>query len=442
MNQLQKLIKERSDIQERMDILLEAIEGNEAAGVQSRSLSETESQEIVRAKSRMEALKNEISNLEFLEKQKTERASAGVPKGLDGVFHGKPAPSEFEKALKDFSLQRAAQQIIRKSPEGLEREVNDEAIKMAERCGIESKGGIMVPIFADTQSRADNGIASDSGKLIATNLLPTVGGYTIRPFVVDLGADMMMNLTGVNEIPVEDLIAEAGYAGETATLSEIDPTVRKATLTPKPVVAKISVTNLLKASAGASSVDGLAYRTLAAAENYAVERAIINGSGDAPTGIFGNTDVPNLDLAVAGNITFADLLAIKNNPNKNNAFFLPGQRGWVTNEDVRTFLESTQHGTSGKFIWDTATPDTLLGYRAVTTSLVPNDGGDDDDESGMIFGIWSNLKVANWAFRELVVDPYSSDSKTWFKWYSYWCHALTSPKAFVKCRNIKTVLTT
>lgn len=438
MNQLQKLIKERSDIQSRMDVLLEAIEGNEAAGVQSRSLSETESQEIVRAKSRMEELKNEISNLEFLEKQKTERAFAGVPKGIE---MGEEAPSEFEKALKGFSISRAAKQVASGRLDGLEKEVNQETTRMAAECGIPTRGGIMVP-FAKPQSRADNGIGSASGNLISTELFPSEQGYKIKLFAEELGARVVRNLTGIKDIPVIDLIAEAAYAAETGALTEIDPTVRLATLTPKPVVAKISMTNLLMASAGVNAVMGLAGGTLEAAEGHAVEKAIINGSGSAPTGIFGNTDVPNLDLSVAGNIDYYDLLKLKNNPGKNNSRFVPGKGGWVTNEDVRTLLESTQHGTSGRYIWPVETPDMLMGHKAVTTSLIPNDGGAGDDESGVIFGIWPNLVVANWAFRELVLDKVTEDSITWFKWYSYWCHALISPKAFAKCRNIKTVLTT
>lgn len=439
MNKLQQLIKERTDLHARLDVLLEAMEGNPAAGVQARALTAEENMEIQSARAKMDSLNSEIANLQFLEDQKRQRAGQSAPRGIDpGVSN----PSEYERAVENFSLSKGAQGLVRGRLDGLEGEVHQEATRLAKESGIASRGGLMVPFSVKTQERADNGIGSDSGKLIATTLLPSIMGYEVRPFVVDLGATMHTNLIGVNEIPVEDLIASAAYATETATLNQIDPTVRKATLTPKPVVAKISMTNLLRASAGQATIDGLAYRTLAAAEKNAVEAAVINGSGSAPTGIYNNTDVPNLDLAAAGNITFADLLSLKNNPGKNDAFMLPGARGWVTNEDVRTYLESKQHGSSGRFIWPTETPDTLLGYKAVTTSLVPNDGGTGDDESGIIFGIWSNLHVANWAFRELVIDPYSSDSKTWFKWYSYWCHALTSPKAFAKCRNIITVQTT
>lgn len=440
MTQLQNLIKEKSDLHARLDVLLDAMQGNPKTGVQARALTDEETTEIEQARTKLEGLEKQITNLQFLEDQKRQRAGQAAPRGIDP---GTAGPSEYERALEDFSLSRAAQGLAKQSLNGVEKEVSDEAARLARESGITPRGGVMIPFRAPkAQERADNGIASASGNLIATTLMPSIMGYEVRPFVVELGATMHSNLVGVNEIPVEDLIASAEYATESATLSQIDPTVRKATLTPKPVVAKVSMTNLLKASAGAATADGLAYRTLAAAERNAVEAAIINGSSPAPTGIYNNSDVPTLDLAASGNITFADLLTIKNNPAKNKAFYLPGTRGWVTNEDVRTFLESQQHGTSGKFIWPTETPDQLLGYKAVTTSLVPNDGGDNNDESGMIFGIWSNLHVANWAFRELVIDTYSSDSKTWFKWYSYWCHALSSPKAFAKCRNILTVETT
>lgn len=441
MPPLQAAILQRKALLEKLDGFIDALEGNTEKGIQARALTDDEQKQIPALRSQLEELERSIKNLEFLEEQKRNRAKEGAPKVVDP---GTPPEDPLERLAKEFDLTRAAKMVAKSQKlDGAEAEYNAEAIRQAQRDGIPYQGGLMIPMGQQrTIQRDANGVASASGNLIATTLQSPEQGYQIDPFVRALGARVVTGLVGIRQIPVIDLLAEASYVGETDALPQIDPTVRKATLTPKPVVAKIPMTNLLVAEAGQNAIGMLATDTLRMAEVYAVERGIISGSGDAPTGILNDANVPNLDLDSSRNILFLDLLKIKNNPGKNNARFVNGPRGWVTNEDVRTWLESTQHGTSGRFIWPVEAPDKLLGYNAITTSLVPNDGGTNDDESSLIFGIWSNLVVANWAYRELVLDKVSDDGTTWFKWYSYWSHALLSPKAFAKCRNIITVETT
>ena len=78
----------------------------------------------------------------------------------------------------------------------------------------------------------------------------------------------------------------------------------------------------------------------------------------------------------------------------------------------------------------------LMGYKAETTTLIPSNTGVGTNESAIIFGIWANLFVANWAFKRLVIDEVTVKGKTILNWYSFWDHVIASPKAFAKCRNI------
>ena len=433
MKVLQQLIAKRQQYQQRLSDLLGIMEGDSAKQIEGRSLNDSESTELTTIRTEMESLNKDIQNAEFLEEQAKERAKTQGPTFIKPENRG----DNFEKLQKRFSVTRAANGVSLGKLDGIEAEVSAVANRMAADCGIPTRGGVMIPFMskADIEARALNGISSSMGNVIDTENLPMENGYQIKTFAQELGATMHMNLYGIKEIPVADLLATAAYAAEAGTLSEIDPSVRNAVLSPKPVVAKLRLTNLQRASSPIS--DAVAYSTISAAESYAVNQAIINGNGTtAPEGLLPNTNVVNLDLAASGAMTFAQLIKMKNSPGKNNYIFTDGSRGWLTNEDVRGQLESLQHGTSGKFVWDIERPDLLAGYKAVTTTLIPNNTGTGTNESAMIYGIWSNLHVANWAFRELIVDNVTTDSETIFKWYSYWCHAVTSPKAFSKCRNI------
>jgi HK97 family phage major capsid protein len=433
MKILQQLIAKRQKFQDRVAELMGVMEGDSAKNIEGRSLNDTESAELTQIRTELETLKRDIENAQFMEDQAKERAKNFGPTMIKPENRG----DDFEKLKKRFSITRAANGVSLGKLDGIEAEVSSVANRMAAECGIPTRGGVMIPFMgkADVQARALNGISSSMGNVIETENLPMENGYAIQTFAQELGATMHMNLYGIKEIPVVDLLATAAYATETGSLPEIDPSVRNTVLSPKPVIAKLRLTNLQRASSPLS--DEVAYRTISAAESYAINQAIVNGNGTtAPLGILPNTDVTNLDLAASGAMTFAQLVKMKNAPGNNNYIFQDGPRGWLTNESVRGQLESLQHGTSGKFVWDIERPDLLAGYKAVTTTLIPNNTGVGTNESGIIFGIWSNLHVANWAFRELVVDNVTTDSETIFKWYSYWNHALTSPKAFSKCRNI------
>lgn len=437
MKTLQELIALRTARAARVNALIKIMEGDGA--VAARSLTEAESAELTEIRTGADALDVQIRNAEFLDTQRRSVAQAEADAiaraGVHGASGSDTTPEQ--RAADRFSLSRAVGQLQSRSGlSGAEAEMHQEAVRGAQEAGITSNGGVMVPTFIT--ARADAATPTAASNLVPTILNPAMRGYEIHTPFQALGARMLTNIVGNQDFPIADFLAEAGYVGETASLPEIDVTVRKASLTAKPVVAKLPITMLLKARTG-SSVDAIALETLAMAEGYAVSRAVLSGNGTtAPLGMLANTGITNLDLDTSGALTFSQMLKLKNAPGKNNARFLPGQRGWCTNEDVREQLEALQHGTSGRYIWDYEKPDTLMGYKAETTTLVPNDGGDDDNESAIIFGIWSNLMIANWAFRELVIDNVTVDGKTILKWYSYWDHAVVSPKAFAYCRNITT----
>lgn len=436
MKTLRELLELKQQRAQRLAALMAIMMGD--GTIQARDLTQPETDEITAIRTGADALEAEIKNRQFMETAAAEAAkesAAGMAAASRLAGVAADTDTSLQKAAAAFSITRAIQQVASGKFSGVERELHQHATEEAARCGITGNGGMMIPSFV---SRADAATPTAASNLIGSTLNPVMTGYQVHTPFQAMGAKMITGITGVQNFPIADFLAEGSYVAEAGTVPDIDVTVRNAQLSPRQVCASLPVTMLLKASAG-PVIDQIAMETLGQAEGIAVSRAVVSGNGTtAPLGILAHTGIVNLDLDTPGAMTFAQLLKLKNSPGKNNARFIPGKRGWITNEDVREQLEALQHGTSGRFIWDYEKPDMLMGYAADTTTLMPNDGGDDENESAIIFGIWSNLFMANWAYRELVIDNVTVKGKSILNWYSFWDHAVASPKAFAFCRNIIT----
>src|SRR5690606_13333049 len=53
-------------------------------------------------------------------------------------------------------------------------------------------------------------------------------------------------------------------------------------------------------------------------------------------------------------------------------------------------------------------PGNLAGYTAVTTTALPDVDGDENPNSLVIFGAWSQLLIGRWTGIDLLVNPYDS----------------------------------
>jgi hypothetical protein len=107
--------------------------------------------------------------------------------------------------------------------------------------------------------------------------------------------------------------------------------------------------------------------------------------------------------------------------------------GWLLSPTIREELQNTLVDSgSGQFVWNADIMDRLLGYQAQVTTLVPTNltKSTGSDLKGVAFGYWSNLHIANWAVREMIIDPASSDVGVTLKLVEFWDWVFANPKAF------------
>lgn len=431
---LAQKLERREAINSRIDALILALSGgvgSDGQTVTARSLSAEEVTELNQFQNELRTLEAEISALTFAEQQRAARAAN---QGRD------KATSEEEKLKKTFSIGKAITEFRNRSLTGAEKEAHEEGQRISRDANLPTSGkGVLVPDFVLGLEQRTSTTAAPlaAGNTISTNQWPVMPGYSTTLGLEELGLMVLRGLTGINDIPVADLIAKASYVAEGANpIPSIDPNVRRPRLTARAVAAKSQMTLTLRAAAD-PILDQIILANLLNAEQVAVQEVVIKGGGtNQPVGILDSTDTQNLDLSAPGALTFEKIIDLINAPDNENAAF-GSSFAFLTNAKVRAQLQKAKiDAGSGQMVWDRNTPELLNGYRALITNLVPKNGGVGTNESAIIFGNFSQMVLANWALREIVVDDISVDSASIIKMYSFWDQAFLNPKAFAKVRNI------
>ncbi len=430
MKTLQELLALRNQRAERLKALIAIMEG--ANGGTARSLTETEQSELTEIRTGADTLDVQIRNAEFLTKQKADMAAkefeARVPQAHDP---GESTDKELRNLQKRYSVTRAAQYVAGLTVDaGAEREAHQEALKAARAIDLPVTGkGLMVPEWAE---RATAATALDAGNLIGTNQTAVMDGYKKELWVEKLGATMMMNLTGINNIPVADFTATSAFIGEGSSMTAVTSNVRRPSLVAKGLMSKLTNSWFLRAQAGSVS-DQILFKVLNTADENALNtNLILRANSNSSHGIFGAADITDVSGASGTALSRDLLVTMLNTPDKNDAKY--DTAGWLLSPTVREALMNMKTDAgSGKFVWPEEVADRLLGYQAAVTSLVPitlSKGGLSGTGKGIAYGYWDQLIVANWAMKEIIVDTASSDTGVVLKTVSFWDWAFMNPKAF------------
>ena len=345
---------------------------------------------------------------------------------------------EEAKIAKRYSTSRAIQHASGKLSAtvdaGLEIEMGQEGERIARASGLPTSNqqGIFIP---DVALRSGTATALDAGNLVPTSQTGVVDGYRYKLLLESLGVTVQDALPGANNIPVSDFLAEAGFVAE-ASMTPVDvaANVRRPALTAKAVYAK--VLNNWYLQANSAEADTVLNRTLLEAEATVLNRNIITrGSGTvASKGLLEMDDVVEVTGANGSALSRELLVKMINSPDANNAIFM--NPAFVVSPTIRERLmnEKVDAG-SGQFIWNLGQPDNLLGYNAVTSTLMPIDltkGSAPNTKQGVVFGHWSELLVLRWPVRQLIINPYSNNNGVETKLISFWDWAARNPKAFAR----------
>lgn len=394
-------MKSLKELREMLAALLEKMAAlHESAEKENRSFTEAENTEWKGLAEQRESLKVRIKRAEELDADKKAAAKIAYKKD-----------SEETKIKKRYSFLKAIRsQLPNEKLTGLELEMHQEAEKEVREAGETLKGVGVPKMFFKPMHKRDLEVATATagGNTVATELGPMIDALRPRMRVMELGAQVLSNLTGNFSYTKLTGLSTATWATEKASATETTPTTGTVAMTPKRLAAYTEYTmQLLRQSS--VDVEMLVRTELEQAVQKAVDLAAINGSGSGaePTGILQATDIGTVAIATDGGApTRTHLVNLIGEIANDNADI--DTLAYLTTPGVKTKLMNTLLDSgSGRFVWEM--PNELLGYRAAISTQVPSDltKGAGTNLHAIILGVWNQLIIASWAGLDIIVNPYT-----------------------------------
>lgn len=348
----------------------------------------------------------------------------------------------WEKNRKEYRVLKAIRELVmRNGLTGLEAEMYQEAERENRALGFSTSGNLLIPAGMRVPR------AAEQRDMLAETT--TAGGYTIqtdignlipilepRLVVQNLGATMLMGLTGNIDFPRNDADAVATWNSETGTADETSPTFDRLQLSPERLAAFTDVSKQVMIQS-TIDMENFVRRRLNFAIGKAIDTAALQGSGSSnePTGI---TLTSNISTVSAGNasLTWAKVVEFETNIATENADY--GRLGYLFHPAVAGTLKTIKRDTAGNgFIWEGANngAGTVNGYRALTSTIVQ--GGGLNFYTGF-FGNWEELIVANWGGLDIMINPYTKAKEAIVEVVvnSWWDVGVKHPASFCVATDI------
>jgi HK97 family phage major capsid protein len=283
---------------------------------------------------------------------------------------------------------------------GRERELSAEVARRSGR----AYSGICVPMQALQIEKRVVTSGGSGANIISTDLLAAqfIDVLRAKTFVRRLGATVLSGLTGNIEIPRLTGSSSVGWVSENSALTPSDPTYDQVALTARHCGG---ITELSRTMLGSQSpdVEQLVRNDFARLLAKGVDDAAINGAGSpAPTGILHNGSVASTTITP----TWADVLAMVATIQTADAD--DASLAWAMNGNGLKKLRSTLVAGSTDSRMIMSDPNNLVGYPAVTSSIVPNNGNSPSDQTTLILGAWDSLVIGFYSELDVLLNPFES----------------------------------
>lgn len=322
--------------------------------------------------------------------------------------------------LSQFSIVRGIRSIMNNGGlDGLEREMHQEAIREAQRSGINLEGNFHIPAMVLNHGRRDMTATggtdgSEGGASISTQLGSFIDLLYARLVLRGLGAQVLTGLQGNIALPKLVNGSTPMNLAENAPAPESNPTMDQIALTPHRASTFVEVSQQLMIQSS-TDIEAMVRNDLLTSLALMFEARAINGTGigNQPLGILNTTGIGSVAGGANGAApTWAQMVALETAVASSNADV--GTLGYLTNVNVRGKLKTTSvvEGQNG-FIWSVGdTP--INGHRVAVTTQVPNNltkGTSAGVASAIIFGNFADLILAQWGGISVMANPYSRDTE-------------------------------
>ena len=381
------------ELQERRALAVSEMRSiNDKAEAEKRDYSDAENDKHRELRTELAGLDRQIERSRDL--QEAERAAPAI------LHHGR-GDGSYEKRAREFSLIKAINARLGENvDDGLEREMSAE---VSRRSGRKFQG-IAVPDEYFHSEKRTLLTGSSAAPLYPEQHRADLFIDALRASLIvgRLGATVLDNLVGEQDIPKQTGSSTAQWVAEDGALTETDATFADVTLTPRTVGAVTSYSRRTLINA-VPSIEEIVRRDLTAVIATAIDYQALFGTGTLNTPL----GVVNAPGVVAGTLTptWAEVVGFPAAIQSANADV--GSLGWAMAPDAVKKLRSTVMVASTDSAMLMEGPDTLAGYPVQVSTLLTSQPTT-PLTSVVIFGAWSQLLVGYWSGVDILVNPYES----------------------------------
>ena len=382
---------------------------SKAGDAEQRNLNTEEFAAFEAKMEEVRSIQAEVRQLEAVEAFQAGRAAAG------GVGSGNRDTSK--KDMAKFNLNRALLlDAEQRSLDGIELEMAQEGEKRAIEDGVTFKGSRKGIIILDEvfESRGQTvtlqtTAPGDQGGILVQKemqgILPLIQSKT---FLDAWGVKIMSGLKGDLVFPVQETTLEVQELTEIEEMEDDEVLFGSFEMKPSRRGACVPLSYQILEQ---SSVNMQSYVLNLFAGQFAqkLNREAISHLLTAITSANGNL----VSLGTNGEVlTWEDIVALETLVDSLDHLADSGPK-YLTNAKVKGKLKTTQKftGTNGVPIWGES--NTLNGYGAISTNLVPSNitKGTSTNASAVIFGNPQDFAVGKWGGTRFLTNPYSRAKK-------------------------------
>lgn len=367
----------------------------DAAKAENRDFTEQEQTDL-------DAIDEEVSALDAdIQKAEANEAREARIAGLTGAPVGAGEEEEQRRMQQRFSFSKAVRQVANGTLDGVEKEMNDQAISEARSLGLTFNTERSFSIPSGMMRATQQTVTQDAGEfgsaLVGTEIRP-VDNFVPRLFLEDLGATFLTGLQGNISLPVADNF-ELDWLNETEAVTLNAAKIAGPLMKPKRAAAGVAI-SLQLINQSSVDVEAMIMSKFQNAAKRAIERAAINGDGvKAPLGLLNIPGVLQAAATTGAAPTWNDVVELPGLIEQADASNI--SLGYLLNPKLASALRTVKKDAgSGRFLMETNLID---GVKTAISSLVPALAGNQP----LIYGDWSQMTIGQWGGANFVVDPYT-----------------------------------
>lgn len=367
----------------------------DAAKAENRSdFTEQERADLVALDGEIEDLETQIKDAETTEERELRIA------GLVGQSASKSESKETDEIKKRFSYAKAMRQVANGKLDGVEKEMNDEAIREARSLGLSFNEGNSFSVPSTMMRATAQTVTEDSGafggELVPQEVRP-VEDFVPKLFLEDLGATFLTGLEGNVALPVTGNY-DLAWLNETEAVTLAAQEIEGPILKPKRAAAGVGLSKQLLAQTSIG-VEQMIVNKFQQGARRAIESAAINGDGNkAPLGLLNIPGVLTAAASTAAAPTWNDIVELPGLIEQADASDI--NLAYLLDPKLASVLRTVKKDAgSGRFLMEGKEID---GMKTAISSLVPTL----TDNHVLIYGDWSQMFIGQWGGVNFVVDPY------------------------------------